>query len=638
MPAPKSSRQRFKPQLSCTLCRTRKLKCDRGHPCENCIKRDLASSCTFIHAGILRDRANHVQKPKATANTSDVHGRIKQLEELVVSFMQQQQQQQQDRNTNQPSLAHSPTTGSESKSETGRPSSLSDTQVWVDQTDLISTSGSLGRLAIDEDQQSYVGGAHWAAILDSISSLKESVNYEERPTQSDQEVERNPPLKTRGPQLLAGFVRKATRADMLASMPPKSIADILIAQMFDSGDISITGVHCGTFRKEYEQFWADPSQAPIMWIGLLYAIMCLATNLRILCGNDSPDIFSQVALRDQHEAITLFSEKTVQCLILGNYTEPCQYTIPTLLTYSLTEHFRSIDAQVGGWMLMGLIIRAAMRLGYHREPSYYPNISVYQGEVRRRIWLIITHLDLHVSCQVGLPRMLREDMYDTQIPRNLLDSDFDENTTVLPPSRDGDDLTICGSVTMKHKVTMALGRILDQANAITPMPYDEIMKLDAELHEGYQDVPERLRIRDLNALRHDRPELIVSRLGPDLMFHKGRCILHRKYLSPPSSLNSQVHPYSIKSCVDSAMAILSRHKYLWDETRPGKSLYHYKWKTTTLATQDFLLAAMLLCLYLTTFMDGETYAGEHAITFTRAEMLESLEISTQSASDFLANQ
>jgi hypothetical protein len=44
-----------------------------------------------------------------------------------------------------------------------------------------------------------------------------------------------------------------------------------------------------------------------------------------------------------------------------------------------------------------------------------------------------------------------------------------------------------------------------------------------------------------------------------------------------------------------------------DETAPGKSLHDHKWKTSSLITHDFLLAAMLLCLYL-----GYSLAAEEA--------------------------
>ena len=68
-----------------------------------------------------------------------------------------------------------------------------------------------------------------------ISGLKESVDYKEWPKDEDDE-----PLKSKGPELLTGFVRKPTRADILASIPPKPVVDALISQLFDSGDIIIS--------------------------------------------------------------------------------------------------------------------------------------------------------------------------------------------------------------------------------------------------------------------------------------------------------------------------------------------------------------------------------------------------------------
>jgi len=81
--------------------------------------------------------------------------------------------------------------------------------------------------------------------------------------------------------------------------------------------------------------------------------MCFTTNLRILSGNKGPNIFAGLALRDPAEAAEIFREKAVQCLVLGNYTEPTTHTVEALLTYFLCEHFRNPDAQVGAWHLMG---------------------------------------------------------------------------------------------------------------------------------------------------------------------------------------------------------------------------------------------------------------------------------------------
>jgi hypothetical protein len=51
---------------------------------------------------------------------------------------------------------------------------------------------------------------------------------------------------------------------------------------------------------------------------------------------------AEQALRDPQDAIDNYREKTVQCLVLGNYTEPGAYTVETLLLYYISDH---------GWFL-----------------------------------------------------------------------------------------------------------------------------------------------------------------------------------------------------------------------------------------------------------------------------------------------
>jgi hypothetical protein len=229
-----------------------------------------------------------------------------------------------------------------------------------------------------------------------------------------------------------------------------------------------------------------------MWIGLLYGMICLAAQYEAVSEGKSSILGGQ-ALRDPLETVSIFREKMIQCLVLGNYTEPGPYTVETLIMYYISDHFRTSDTQFGAWMVFGLIVRAAMRLGLHLDASNFPRISVFRGEMQRRLWASIVHLDLQTSIQVGLPRMVREGMYNTQPPRNLLDEDFDEHSKVLPPSRPDGEITNIGYSNAKHKISTVFGIIVDQANSTSPVSYEDVMKLDKKLHDVNQEVPESLR-------------------------------------------------------------------------------------------------------------------------------------------------
>ncbi|KAI9641221.1 hypothetical protein NHQ30_010021 [Ciborinia camelliae] len=565
---PKASRQRFKPQLSCTFCRTRKLKCDRNSPCNNCFKRDLSSSCTYIHNS--REKTSHAQRAKD--KSKDVQERIQHLEELVVALMNQ---------TKDTTATSTPAVPPDFQPSTIRHPRFP----WPNDTAISESADSVGRISIEDELQNYVGGAHWSAILENIAGLKDSLGSDEWPqgTASGKN-------KYKGPELLLGDNRKASRESILACLPSKPIVDNLIERYFTSID-------------------ASPA------------------NFELRTGDVPISALSDMAVRDTEQRIRLYREKTVQCLINSNYTEPGLYTVETLFLYYLSEHFQSKDAHFGSWMLFGMIVRAGMRLGMHRDASHYPNISVFRGEMQRRLWAAILLVDIQTSCQVGLPRMISEGMYDTKPPNHLLDEDLYESMVALPPARtEYESSPICHAIS-KLRLLIVFGKIFDASNSVTPIPYEEVMRLEKLLFDALEEVPDSLRVRSIEGLDAGSIMLRVRRFSIEMTFLKARCFLHRKFLSEAESL--QKHSYSVKACVDASMLILQYQDYMSSETAQGRSLHGMKWITSSFMTYDFLLAATLLCLYLGQLMAAEeksinTSLREFPIGWTKEDVLHAL--------------
>lgn len=335
-----------------------------------------------------------------------------------------------------------------------------------------------------------------------------------------------------------------------------------------------------------------------MWVGMLYSLICQATQFETMTGLDSMANTDDVAIQDLEQLVDMFREKTVQCLVLGNYTEPGPYTIETLCFYFVSEHFRSADTMFGLWMIWGSIIRAALRLGLHRDGSNYPAISPFRGEMNRRMWSVLVHLDIMTSCQVGLPRMVRSEMYDTRLASNLEDDDFDQNTKVLPPPRPADDLTPIGFHNVKNSFAGIFGKIVDQSSSTKAVPYEEIMRMDKELHEAQQRTPESLRVRGACDLKHGTQDSITRKFTCALTYQKACCFLHRRFFILSKSTSTYPYPYSMQMCVDAASEMIQVQLYMHSQQKPGMPLYHSRWKTSSLMSQDYLLADMLLCLYL----------------------------------------
>ncbi|KAH8683132.1 hypothetical protein BGZ60DRAFT_212877 [Tricladium varicosporioides] len=586
-PLTKPIRHREKVQLSCTLCRAKKLKCDRNQPCRSCAGRGLGHSCTYVHGRLEGQRA--LQRP-----SNNIQNKINQLEGLVVSLMGTLNSRQTD----------SPKIASEQIISPDYPI----LGPKDDQPPAEALAETFGRITLENAEAKYVDSTHWSAILDGIAELKD--HFED----SHYEGDKNRgsflgahDFSTHGPQLLHGLRNHATREEILAAIPEKQVLDRFISKYLGSMDMSPVVIHRPTFLKQYEKFWESPSSTPIMWIGMMYCMMALAVQFhessQILLGG----LVSSSSTRPnpaQNLQLQVYREKVVQCLVLGDYTKGSPFTIETLLLYFAIEHFQSSDTQVGPWILFGMIARIAMRMGYHRDPSHSPRITPFQGEMRRRAWAMILQVDLATSQQVGLPRAIRPRQADTLDPRNLTDDDFHEDIVELPPSRPDSEMTPLLYIIWKNKLLFVGSEITDLAGSATLAPYSEVLRLDKMLYDVRESMPVRLQWRNRSGVITDPARIIMRRLYLDIIFHAARCNLHRRYL-PLAKPNT---PYinSKNLCLDSALQLLENQSSMYDESQPGGWLFEDRWKVSSLVNHDYLLGTTILCLQL----DYDLRAGQ----------------------------
>jgi hypothetical protein len=93
---------------------------------------------------------------------------------------------------------------------------------------------------ITSSESRYVGGDHWVAILDSIADLKDHLDRDEhlRPSNSSYLVRDadSGHARSRHALLLYGNGQSASRAEILAALPPKNAVDRYISRYFNRLD------------------------------------------------------------------------------------------------------------------------------------------------------------------------------------------------------------------------------------------------------------------------------------------------------------------------------------------------------------------------------------------------------------------
>ncbi|KAF5578773.1 hypothetical protein FPCIR_11425 [Fusarium pseudocircinatum] len=436
---------------------------------------------------------------------------------------------------------------------------------------------------------SYVGSVHWAAVLDSISELRDHYEQEEeaRLLATNDHVL----LQSPGPRLLYEPVH-ITKADLLVSIPPRPVVDRLVARYFNTQGVIPNILHSGNFLQEYDKFWQDPPAMPCIWIGLLFSVMCVAT----LCQHSIDDPTDP----EIHERVRLFREQTLHSLILGQYTKGGEYVLETLINYLICESFMSQDDETGLWLVQGIIVQLALSQGYHRDPSNFPSITPFSGEMRRRVWAVIVQLDLRLSSQMALPCVLKSQQYDTAEPRNLLDSDFDDNTTELPPSRPETEVTPVLYSLAKGRIDNMMGLVSDLVNDTKEHPYTEIMELDRKLQEAEASLPPIFQWQPLSQSFMVAPEIVMHRILLQLAIQRLTIWLHRKYLAPLYTQTCYEHSRS--ACVQAAIKILEFQQIVLEETQGDGLLYPAKWARWMLLSSRpravFLLGVSILCYYV----------------------------------------
>jgi hypothetical protein len=120
----------------------------------------------------------------------------------------------------------------------------------------------------------------------------------------------------------------------------------------------------------------------------------------------------------------------------------------------------NLDASISNWILIGVIVRIALHIGLHRDPSHWPNIRPLEAEFRRRLWITLYHMDFFTSTQVGLPRIIKDSQCDARPPANLFDDDLSFEYNEMPPERPLTDPTPLSHIIQRQTIIKVAWRYI----------------------------------------------------------------------------------------------------------------------------------------------------------------------------------
>ncbi|KAL4901157.1 hypothetical protein BDW74DRAFT_187817 [Aspergillus multicolor] len=374
-------------------------------------------------------------------------------------------------------------------------------------------SARVGTTVIDGKHSVYEPTNDWHEVLREVNELKRAWGE----TQDDSASPHLLSSSVDGTGLLFGHVQRVDIPEILSSLPSQHELEKLIQWFLNRSifPLSIPPIiHEPTFMRE---------ACSVIWIGLLFSVLGCTMLAAVLYGSRD--------YHDPEERFHLYRLRTAQCLFIGD-TAKCQpYTIETLRLNAAAELNRKDDSGRGLWIVTGVIVRAAVNMGYHRDTDHTPSLSPMKGEYRRRIWLSYKIMDDVASFLSGFPRMTPAINTDTKEPLNLYDRELSDNLTVLPESRPLSEPTPATFIIAKGRLSHAFGQVVDFINGPCPDNYTKELEIDEYLNNMWSLIPLHMKVDSdsPHEFSLESPQN-YSRLALAPMFHYGICTLHRRFI------------------------------------------------------------------------------------------------------------
>jgi hypothetical protein len=168
-----------------------------------------------------------------------------------------------------------------------------------------------------------------------------------------------------------------------------------------------------------------------------------------------------------------------------------------------------------------------MAAGYHREYPSTERTSLYDREMRRRLWMTIVELDIQAAVERGMPPSIRAEDFNIISPLNIDDDklqesgqDFLESMPLATFTEASFQVHMYRSLPIRLKVCAFVNGCTEQND------FDRVLHLGEGLEKALQDIPEWSNFRDNP--RQQQTMLYVKRLL-NIYLHQYALLLHIQF-------------------------------------------------------------------------------------------------------------
>ncbi|KAF2224698.1 fungal-specific transcription factor domain-containing protein [Elsinoe ampelina] len=419
---------------SCVTCRRRKVKCDKSHPCANCVRAHI--DCVFPTPG----RAPRRPRKHTDGRDSELLERLRRLEGVVKGLgvdVDTSGGQSGEHTAKDARIHEDHSTGSSPHSEhptrRSQDYTLSRDEGPEGTRNPKQLEHRFGRLVVSEGRSRYVNTSFWASLSNEVEDLKGILNEE-----SDDEDDASPGSHTHVPGHHQGwmFSFSSQSVDMLALHPIPAQIETYWSIYKDRVDPLVKVLHIPSITPTILTSASHLANLSKGFEALLFAIYYGATT------SLSPEECLSKLGEDRSVLLSRYRFAVEQALARANFLTAEELVILQAFVIFLMCLRRNSDARVI-WTLTGLLVRMSQTVGIHRDGTHF-GLPPFEVEMRRRLWWQICILDVRASEDHGCDPTIVEQSFDTKMPLNINDADMHPGMKDFPNEHRGcTDMSFC---------------------------------------------------------------------------------------------------------------------------------------------------------------------------------------------------
>jgi hypothetical protein len=367
-------------------------------------------------------------------------------------------------------------------------------------------------------------------------------------------------------------------------LPTKERCRHLTKSYFDH----FTGIrapfHVPSFWHEYHSYWDNTHTDSVRFNAVLLAIISCSRCLFV----DDPLSFdgdSSTARKEAAQWLHAVEEWKGYREAKSTTIEAFQIRCVVLLSKTLNDIDREnhyTDSQT--------LLADAISNGIHRDwKQLGVNESVYERQLRCKVWSTVTELDIAACMERGVPSMVSNLYADIEDPKGYNDGDYNSTTTFEPIDQPDDQLTDGSFAKIASKIRPLRYEVNDLVN--NPQKHksfsqDQLIGLRVRISNALDDIPKWLD-PVLGLAGHNQG--LVYRAVLELYLHELLVLLHLPFAisrDTPTNFPAVDTDFQRFICARSASTIIKIHELLMSEG----------FSPAALGKANLLRAGLCLCL------------------------------------------